>query len=71
MISLDGKHVGNIEQLFIEPGLNRATHLVIKHGVLFKERKIIPTYWVKSIEEDKVYLLISSHLFHKLPTYEA
>lgn len=70
VISSDGKHVGNIERLFIEPGVNRATHLVIKHGVLFKERKLIPTQWVKSIEEDKVYLLISSQLLNKLPAYE-
>lgn len=70
VISSDGKHVGNIERLLIEPGLNRATHLVIKHGLLFKERKMIPTNWVKAIEEDKVYLLISSQLLNKLPPYE-
>ena len=70
IISSDGKHVGDIESLIIEPGLNRATHFVMKHGVLFKERKLIPTNWVKAIEEDKVYLLISSQLLHRLPLYE-
>jgi uncharacterized protein YrrD len=70
VISSDGKHVGNIERLLIEPGSNRATDFVIKHGVLFKQRKIISTYWVKSVEEGKVYLQVSSHALEQLPSYE-
>ena len=70
IISADGEHVGNIERLFIEPGFNRATHLVIKYGTLFKERKLIPTHWVKSVEEDKVYLNVSSQLLDSLPSYD-
>lgn len=70
VISSDGKHVGSIERLLIEPSFNRATHLVIKHGTLLKERRILPTYWVGSVEEDKVYLLVSSKLVNRLPLYE-
>jgi uncharacterized protein YrrD len=70
VISSDGKHAGHIERLLIEPGLNRATDFVIKYGVLFKQRKIIPTYWVKSVEEGKVYLQVSSHALERLPSYE-
>ena len=70
VISSDGKHVGSIERLLIEPSFNRATHLVIKHGTLLKERRILPTYWVGSVEEDKVYLLVSSQLVNRLPLYE-
>jgi uncharacterized protein YrrD len=69
VISLDGKHVGDLERLFVEPSLNRATHFIIAQGLLFKDRKLIPTYWVKSVEEDKVNLVVSSHFLESLPSY--
>lgn len=70
VITADDVHVGNIERLLVEPGLNRATHLIMKHGLLFRERKLIPTHWVGSVVEDKVYLSVSSSLLDSLPSYE-
>lgn len=71
VMSSDGEYVGDVERLFVETDSNRTTHLVIKHGVLFKTQKIIPAQWVKSIEEDKVNLIVSSKLIERLPIYEA
>jgi uncharacterized protein YrrD len=70
IISADGEHVGNIERLLVESGLNRATHLIMKHGILFKEHTLIPTHWVASVVEDKVYLTVSAHLIRSLPPYD-
>jgi uncharacterized protein YrrD len=69
VISLDGKHIGDIERLFVEPSSNRATHFLITQGLLFKERKLIPTRWIKSVEEDQVTLIVSTSTLERLPAY--
>jgi uncharacterized protein YrrD len=70
VISSDGDSVGSIERLMVEPESNRATHFLISQGTLFKDRKLVPAHWVKSVEEGKVYLAVSSRLLERLPAYE-
>jgi uncharacterized protein YrrD len=70
VISSDGSHVGNVERLFVEKDSNRATHFLISQGLLFKDRKLIPAYWIKTMEEDKVYLAVSSTILENLPSYK-
>jgi uncharacterized protein YrrD len=70
VISSDGKHVGNIERLFVEPNSTRATHFVISQGIFFKDRKLVPAHWVRSVGEDKVNLVATSKLLEQLPSYE-
>ncbi|HEX5944411.1 MAG TPA: PRC-barrel domain-containing protein [Anaerolineales bacterium] len=70
IISSDGEHVGDVERLFLEEDSNKVTHFLISQGVLFKDRKIVPAHWVKSVEEDTVNLVVSSPLLERLPSYE-
>jgi hypothetical protein len=70
VISSDGEHVGDIDRLFVASDSNTATHFVISQGMFFKERKLIPTHWIKSVEEDKVKLAVSSKQLEELPAYE-
>ncbi|HJR80204.1 MAG TPA: PRC-barrel domain-containing protein [Anaerolineales bacterium] len=70
VVSSDGEHVGDVEQLFVEPESNRATHFLISQGLLFKDHKLVPAQWVKSVEENKVHLTVSSHFLERLPVYE-
>jgi sporulation protein YlmC with PRC-barrel domain len=70
IISSDGKHVGDVERLFLEGDSNKVTHFVISQGVLFKDRKLVPAHWVKSVEEDEVHLVVSSQLLERLPSYQ-
>jgi sporulation protein YlmC with PRC-barrel domain len=70
IVSSDGKHVGDVERLFLEEDSNKVTHFVISQGVLFKDRKLVPAHWVKSVEEDGVNLVVSSQLLERLPSYE-
>src|SRR5574341_210794 len=58
VISVDDKHCGNLERLFLESDNNSVTHFVISQGVLLKERKLLPAGWVMNVEEDKVYLSV-------------
>lgn len=67
--SLDDKHVGKIERIFVEPKTKRVTHLLISHGVLMPERRIIPSMWVTGIEEDEVKLGVEYSVIKRLPSY--
>jgi Uncharacterized protein conserved in bacteria len=71
VISADGEHVGDIERLLVEPDSNKATHFLISQGLLFKDRKLIPAHWVKTLEEDKVHLAVPSRLLEHLPSYKS
>jgi uncharacterized protein YrrD len=71
VISSDDKHVGDVERIFAASDSNKATHFLISDGLLFKERKLVPTHWVKSVTEDRVYLSIPARLLEKLPAYES
>jgi uncharacterized protein YrrD len=71
VISSDGKHVGDVERLFLETGSNRATHFLISQGLLFKDQKLVPIDWVKSMEEDQVRLAVTSQVLERLPSYQS
>ena len=70
VMSSDGEHIGDVERLFIDPDSNRATHFVISQGTFFKDRKLIPANWVRSVTEDEVQLYMSSQVLERLPAYE-
>ena len=70
VMSSNGEHVGDVERLFLEEDSNKVTHFLISQGVLFKDRKLVPAHWVKSVDEDKVQLVVSSKVLERLPSYE-
>jgi uncharacterized protein YrrD len=71
VMSSEGEHVGDVERLFVDERSNKATHFLISQGLLFKERKLIPAHWVRSVEEDKVYLSVPSRVLERLPVHES
>jgi uncharacterized protein YrrD len=68
--SSDGKEVGEVERLIVDPDSNQVTHFLVSQGVLFKDRKLVPVHWVKQVEEDSLYLGVSSQVLERLPSYE-
>ncbi|MGC9335229.1 MAG: PRC-barrel domain-containing protein, partial [Anaerolineae bacterium] len=71
VISSDDEHIGKIEKILTDTQEHRATHLVISKGLLLKERKLIPTQWMRTVLQDKVYLSVSSDLIEDLPEYKS
>lgn len=71
VMSRDEKHVGNIEQVLVDSQDNRVSHFVISEGFLFKERKLIPVFWISAIEEDEVRLSVDADFMDRLPAYQA
>ncbi len=70
VISADGRHVGNVEQILTDPEADRATHFVISSGLLFKTRKLIPTTWISDLSRDEVHLAVGAQLLDELREYQ-
>lgn len=70
VISKDGQHVGDVESVFADPEENRATHFMISQGILFKDRKLVPTPWIHTVTEDRVLLKVESGVLENLPEYQ-
>jgi uncharacterized protein YrrD len=70
VVSADGQHVGNVEQVLTDPQADRATHFVISAGLLLKTRKLIPTTWISDLGRDEVHLAVGAQLIEELREYE-
>lgn len=70
VFSSDGEHVGDVERLLVEPESNQVSHFVISQGLFFKDRKLVPMHWVRSVAEDNVHLSVTSDFLEQLPSYE-
>lgn len=71
VISRDDKHLGNIEEVIVDPQDNRVSHFVISAGLLFKEQKLVPVLWISNIAEDEVRLSVDAQFLDRLPPYHA
>jgi len=71
VVTSDGKEVGHVEQVFTDPVSKRATYFIIKHGLLIKKRKSIPTAWISKMTETEIQLSVGASVVDQLPDYEA
>jgi uncharacterized protein YrrD len=71
VVTLDKKHVGDVEEIFTDVAEDKVTHILISQGLFLKERKLVPVNWINSINEGEVRLLVSSELVDNLPEYKA
>lgn len=69
VISADDQHVGEIERLFVDPESERATHILISQGLLFKDRKVVPTAWVGTVTSEAVRLTMRAETLEQVPDY--
>lgn len=70
VVSADNEHVGDVAEIFADPDSGHATHFVISQGVIFKDKKLVPTAWIDSMREDRVYLGVDSDFLDGLESYE-
>ena len=70
VISRDYRYVGNVLQVWTDPRSGQATHLVISMGLVVKQKKLIPTTWVRSLGANEVRLVVDSRLLEELREYE-
>jgi uncharacterized protein YrrD len=66
----DGKNVGSVDRVVLNPKTKEVTDIVVRKGILFNEDKIIPLDLVASATEDKVTLRRDAADLDKLPPFE-
>jgi len=69
VFTTDGQHVGNIDRLITDADSEYVTHVVISNGLLLKERKMVPAFWLANVSEDEVHLAVDSRFLDRLPGY--
>lgn len=69
VVTYDGHHAGDVEQILTDPGTNRVTHFVISKGILLAEKKLIPAYWVMNTAEAQVDLSVNKRVLENLPEF--
>ncbi len=70
VITADYKKVGSIERIFTDPKTERATHFLVSEGMIFKDKKLIPTWWVELVSDEAVYLTVPAEALEALPEYD-
>lgn len=70
VISMDEKHVGNVEQVIADSESNHVSHFVVGKGFLLKEHKLVPTRWIRNVDGDQVHLSVDADVFGRLPGYQ-
>ena len=66
VITVEGKHVGNVERVLAEVPADRATHLLVSMGMFTKESKLIPINWVEMMSESEVHLRVRKESLEEL-----
>jgi uncharacterized protein YrrD len=70
VITSDGATAGSLDQIFVDPESGRATHIVVTKGLISKQRKAVPTWWISVVMTDEVHLSIDAEFLERLPDYE-
>lgn len=65
----NGESVGQVARVFVDEETQQVTHLLISEGWLFKEKRIVPADWIKSVIEDEVQLAVNTGVLNQLPEY--
>lgn len=66
----DGKQVGVIDRVVIDPGTQEVSHVIVRHGWLFAEDKVVPMAWVDEATADQVRLRSDVKNLDELPRFE-
>lgn len=70
VITSDDRHVGDVERVFTDSALDRMTYFVISQGLILKEKKAVPSSWIRSVTEDEVHLNVGATVFEGLPEFQ-
>ncbi len=66
----DGKDVGSVDRVVLNPKTKEVTHIVVRKGFLFSEDKIVPLSLVASATDESVKLRQDAGKLNDLPPFE-
>jgi uncharacterized protein YrrD len=70
VVSSAEKPIGHIDMVLMSPAPERVTHVLISHGLLLMDHKLVPVRWIDQWHGDEVRLAITSKMFDSLPSFE-
>jgi uncharacterized protein YrrD len=70
VITVDGKDVGHIDRVVLDPRTKEVTHVVVRKGFLFTEDKVVPVDLIGAATEDHVTLREDAGDLERLPDFE-
>lgn len=65
----DGKRVGTLDRIVIDPNTQELTHLIVQKGFLFTQDKVIPMGMVSKATEDEVTLRKNGDELEEFPDF--
>jgi uncharacterized protein YrrD len=68
--STEGKEVGKIDRVVINPKTKQITHIVIRKGFIFTRDKVVPIDAIIAGAEDHIILRLAPNRLDELPDYE-
>ena len=70
VVTADGKDVGHVERVVIDPGTRDLSHLIVTRGWLFKEDRVLPFSLVAHTTEDEIRLNATRETLESLPLFQ-
>lgn len=70
VVDSQGERVGSVKRIFTNEDTGQVTHLLIAEGWLFKEERLLPFDWVKTVGEDEVQLYVKTDVLNRLPAHQ-
>ena len=63
--SCDGKMVGHVQELVLDPN-QQITHLLVITGHMLKDPKLVPVHWISRIDNNQVFLAVTAREIDRL-----
>jgi uncharacterized protein YrrD len=70
VVTSDGKDVGRIDRVVLDPQTRRVSHIIVRQGSLFTEDKVVPVQMIDSPSGDRVALHRDSEHLPELELFE-
>ncbi len=70
VLTLDGKEAGHIDRVVIDPRTNEITYLVVRHGLLQRQDKVVPITTITTGQDGQLSVHVRSDDLELLPDYE-
>ncbi len=70
VFSADDHAIGHLERVVIDPKINEVTHLIVRHGLVVPEDKVLPITQVEVGTENGIVTQLTTAEFEQLPEFE-
>ncbi len=68
--TMDGKQVGHVDRVVLNPKTKQVTHIVIHKGLLLPQDQVMPMDLIAKAGEDQVKLRVTSGGLEQLPEFQ-